>query len=97
VTSYGVTPRICSCVELGETGAFETSSDGVGLAAKGESTGTTSDSVSLSVHSCQCDVMQALEIPRGTGTRAKNSDFADNSDGFNEEMLTGGWMGRLWF
>jgi hypothetical protein len=41
--------------------------------------------------------MQALEIPRGTGTRAKNSEFADNSDGFNEEMLTGGWMGRLWF
>jgi hypothetical protein len=91
VTSYGVTPRICSCVELGEMGAFETSSDSVGLAAKGESTGMTSDSVSLSVRSCQCHVMQALEIPRGTDTRAKNSEFADNSDGFNEEMSTGGW------
>jgi hypothetical protein len=86
VTLCGVTPSICSCdVELG---AFETSSDGVGRAAKGEGIDMTSDGVTLSIRSCQCDVMRALETSRGTGTREKNSEFADDSDGFNA-MSTG--------
>jgi hypothetical protein len=77
-------------VERGEMGAFETSSDGVRRAAKGKHIDTTSDGVTLSVRSCQCDVMQALETSRGTGTREKHSEFADDSDGFNA-MSTGEW------
>jgi hypothetical protein len=82
-------------VELGETGAFETSSDGVRQAAKGKCIDTTSDGVTLSVRSCQCDVMLVLDTLRGTSTMEKSSEFADDSDGFNA-MSTGG-MGRCLF